>query len=368
MESLIKLYKDLDAINLIIFWGIVIVIVLIIILVIIMISKNKKIKKTIKFQEQKENDIDYEEELPIKQEEPFLENQSVEFPETNVETYDENPVYEQPYDEIFEPIQEELPIKQEEFENLPSLSKEPTSYLEEQKENNKYVSKPIEMPTAPYQRNVLREMSLSQTSPIGINRKEIYEEKKKEMIEDLSTSLNYQYNDEYVEEIHKTVTKELSNIEDISPRKTEIIGNSLNEDIYIKPVNNQQTLTSTVDLPQELLEIQTELKPEPNNNDKYLEEVSKKLSEAEVSEDIERTNYEIQQEEDAIISYTELMEKKDSIKTIDEEDAVISIEELMNRENHKNQEPEIDSKLYNINENEENDRFIKELKQFRNDL
>ena len=58
------------------------------------------------------------------------------------------------------------------------------------------------------------------------------------------------------------------------------------------------------------------------------------------------------------------MEKKDSIQTIDEEDAIISIEELMN---HHNQNKE-DDKLYKLNEEEENDNFIKELKQFRNDL
>ena len=40
----------------------------------------------------------------------------------------------------------------------------------------------------------------------------------------------------------------------------------------------------------------------------------------------------------------------------------------MNRENNKSHEPTTDSRLYNINETEENDEFINELKQFRNDL
>ena len=61
------------------------------------------------------------------------------------------------------------------------------------------------------------------------------------------------------------------------------------------------------------------------------------------------------------------MEKKDSIQTIDEEDAIISIEELMNKANAKEEVKE-EQKLYNISESEENDNFINELKQFRNDL
>ena len=61
------------------------------------------------------------------------------------------------------------------------------------------------------------------------------------------------------------------------------------------------------------------------------------------------------------------MEKKDSIQTIDEEDAVISIEELMNKTN-KQEEIENNARLYNLSEEEANDNFIKELKQFRNDL
>ena len=62
------------------------------------------------------------------------------------------------------------------------------------------------------------------------------------------------------------------------------------------------------------------------------------------------------------------MEKKDSIQTIDEEEAIISIEELMNRTNSTKEEIKEDSKLYNISEEEANDDFIKELKQFRSDL
>ena len=68
----------------------------------------------------------------------------------------------------------------------------------------------------------------------------------------------------------------------------------------------------------------------------------------------------MQQEEDAIISYEELMKKKDSIKIADEEDAIISIEELVKRQQSE--------KIYNLTEEEENENFIRELKDFRNNL
>ena len=98
-----------------------------------------------------------------------------------------------------------------------------------------------------------------------------------------------------------------------------------------------------------------------DNNTDYLKEVSKKLAEAKNIDGIERTEYEIKQEEEAIISYEELMKKKDSIQMIDEEEAVISIDELYERKKQK-------EKLYNITKEEDNDEFISELKHFRSDL
>ena len=79
--------------------------------------------------------------------------------------------------------------------------------------------------------------------------------------------------------------------------------------------------------------------------------MSNKLSTAKYQDGIIRTEYELKQEEEAIISYEELMKKKDSIQIVDEEEAVISIDELMKKKNE-----------------EENDKFLKELKSFRHDL
>ena len=101
----------------------------------------------------------------------------------------------------------------------------------------------------------------------------------------------------------------------------------------------------------------------------YIRNKKSKFETETITDEIERTDYELEQEENAIISYKELMEKKDSIQTIDEEEAIISIEELMNRNNHQKEldQPE-ETKLYNITEEEANDNFLNELKQFRKDL
>ena len=175
-------------------------------------------------------------------------------------------------------------------------------------------------------------------------------------------------------------------------RKTEIKVEPVktNSIIEVKEINDQIGQTKTIDEPQKKQEPEiikeepkknemieeilranlknNQPKPQKNNSKDYLEEVSRKLAEAEIPDEIERTNYELQQEEDAIISYKELMEKKDSIQTIDEEDAVISIEELLERSNQKQAKEEEKTKLYKLSEEEENDNFLNELKQFRNDL
>ena len=330
MELIIDFYNGLDTLNLIIFWGIIIVIILLLVFSIVLINKNKKLKKLV------EDNNKIEEEIPILKEE-------------------------------ITPIEEETTIISEsvqEIEEIEIIEEEPKIELEEVKEiPPKKENKPIEMPTGPYQRNVLREMSLSQTSPIGINRKPV-EEPKKPIINDLEESLNIEIenNEVFLQEyenksnqINEQIKNDLTNIAQEMTRKTEIVS-------HYEP----QTL------PQELLNMENiEKEEEANTSEKYLEDVSKKLSEAEIPNEIERTSYEMQQEEDAIISYKELMEKKDSIQTIDEEDAVISIEELMTRSNQtKEQTPskEEQTKLYNLTDKEENDDFINELKQFRKDL
>lgn len=354
MDLIINFYKELDTLNLIIFWGIIIIIILLLIFSFILINKNKKLKRIVEQSNKIEDDIPIiNEQIEKKQEAEEVKNI---IPKTEV--------------------QEEVEIKQEEQMSLIEIE---DKFIAEdhvldynhniqqtpQQLNNynekKY--KEIEIPNKPYQRNVLREMSLSQTSPIGINSKIHKENKKNEMVKDLEESLNIERANELQEnQIINEVDlsnnhsiEEFDNIKMNSYKQEEQSSTNYLEDNYNTELSS--------DIPK------TTDNNQVNSNENYLEEVSKKLSEAEIIDDIERTDYELQQEEDAIISYAELMEKKDTIQTIDEEDAIISIEELMNRTNMQNQEEiKKEQKLYNLSEQEENENFIKELKQFRNDL
>lgn len=93
-------------------------------------------------------------------------------------------------------------------------------------------------------------------------------------------------------------------------------------------------------------------------NDRYLEDVYSSLEKASVPDKIELTDYEKRQEEDAVISYQELIKKKDTIDYSYEEDVPISYGELLGRSD----------KLYNIREEEQDQEFLSELKKFRRDL
>ena len=383
MELIIDFYKELDTLNLIIFWGIIIVIILLLVFSLILINKNKKLKRIVEKQNK------YEEEIPIKKHElinEIISEKEIEIKqetkETNkISTEENNTTNSIQADKEF--VAEELVSEYQKTDyNSPSES---SIYIE----NKDYVSKVssnIEIPTKPYQRNVLREMSLSQTSPIGINRINVKDNKKIEMAKDLEKSLNEQEKEFEMqikvnkEDINNVIKKENLNIKGYDNPKKEINKEELQQSynnleknknkVQIKDdeiVANENIKNNILENYQDLSYNKTENK-EKKSSEKYLEEVSRKLSEAEVPDEIERTNYEIQQEEDAIISYKELMEKKDTIQTIDEEEAVISIEELMNRENKKSTETYSDTKLYNLGEEEANDSFIKELKQFRKDL
>lgn len=383
MELIIDFYKELDTLNLIIFWGIIIVIILLLVFSLILINKNKKLKRIVEKQNK------YEEEIPIKKHElikEIISEKEIEIKQETIETNkisteENNTTNSIQADKEF--VAEELVSEYQKTDyNSPSES---SIYIE----NKDYVSKVssnIEIPTKPYQRNVLREMSLSQTSPIGINRINVKDNKKIEMAKDLEKSLNEQEKEFEMqikvnkEDINNVIKKENLNIKGYDNPKKEINNEELQQSynnleknknkVQIKDdeiVANENIKNNILENYQDLSYNKTENK-EKKSSEKYLEEVSRKLSEAEVPDEIERTNYEIRQEEDAIISYKELMEKKDTIQTIDEEEAVISIEELMNRENKKNTETYSDTKLYNLGEEEANDSFIKELKQFRKDL
>lgn len=149
--------------------------------------------------------------------------------------------------------------------------------VEENKNMEKKIPTPenIQKPNGLYQKNVLREMNAKMpTSPIHIEK-------------DTSSFSDY--------------------LETISSEDRSVSPLLTMEDIY-----------------------------EPKNNS-YFDEVSKKLEDEEpASSNIELTEYEKKQEEEAIISYDELQKVKD--------------------------------KIYKITDDEEDDEFIDELKSFRLDL
>lgn len=138
----------------------------------------------------------------------------------------------------------------------------------------------------PYKKNVLREMNTRmQTSPIHIEKNDIYED-----------------NDDF--ETENNIT-------------TDVSGIDFGED-NLSPL--------------EMMEDSYEI----NDSMKFAGEIVSRMEEEIKPSNIELTDYEKKQEEEAIISYDELLKVKD--------------------------------KIYNITEDEETDEFIDELKSFRLDL
>lgn len=395
MNYIIDFYKGLDILNLIIFWGIIIVIILLLIFSIAIANKNKKLKRIIASKSQTSDDLD---ELPIAKEpilnldnidDSILINETEQVPITNTDNLSEEEQF----------IAEEHVI---EYSNdFPSFDNDQQNDVTKS-ENQKYeipIKEPVsELPNAPYQKNVLREMSLGQTSPIGIVKPVQKELKNAKELQD--SLLDNEIDSVKVQELKNSSPQKTSTTisnsylsesaqlrnDDLSEENNQSKNNSTNTNQItqtIKNYNQNQIYSSS---PPEKSDYQTIINKEEqsinhlkqlreeksslstksseyltSSQEKYLKEVSDKLSEAKQLEGIDRTEYELKQEEEAIISYEELMRKKDSIQIIDEEDAVISIDELIKRKNRL-------AKLYNLTEEEENEKFINELKKFRDDL
>ena len=312
MNYIIDFYKELDAFNTILFWGVIIVILLLLIFSIIMANKNRKLERII---ESKGINIEDDDELPIKKndEQTHDELQKIEtihkIPAPPISSNEEN--------------NKQMPVNDiQEEQKTPHSQPIETSFIaEEYVMNNDNNTIPVfpkiamdvkEKPaneSGTYQKNLLREMALNQTSPIGITRSE---------------------NNHNVE-INKAIELQ-NNLSDSRSNNQNLNG--------YKKLSEQETREKIA-------------------KERYLKDVSDKLSQKNAEETLTRTAYELKQEEDAIISYHELMEKKDSLKMIDDEEAVISIDELIKRNKEK---------IYNITEETENNRFIDELKNFRSDL
>lgn len=450
MNFIVEFYQSLDALNVIIFWGIIIVILLLIVFVILMINKVKN-----KTNNKPSHDEIYSDEvaLPTNSRDTLImkdDNLLIqEEKQTNFEPFviPESPVTSEKV-EVEKKFQAEEHVMEYDNElfNLSHVKKNNELPPEEPKQEPISEKQPFQMPTKPYERNVLREMSLGQTSPIGIvkqdnsynklvskpkdsvtNYSPINSENQREKltvseepIGKIVVSMPKPTIDEHSlvsnEELLKQKSPELleknipANVITEIPKQEQPAHNLTENNIILESSITEQKVVNTPEPPKKPeiinqveitdskphIEINnhtkiaqpqvartpnnevsiSEIKPQiskkekitqqeainnPPSNAAFLEEVSRKLAEAEVPDEIDRTDYELQQEEDAIISYKELMAKKDTIKTIDEEDAIISIQELTARKNQQ-------EKLYNLTENEENNDFIDELKKFRNDL
>ena len=365
MNIIINFYKELDTLNLIIFWGVIIVITLLLIFAIVISNKNRKLKLLL---EKKEENYSNEKENIEVTNNTIKEN-------TIKEVYNEpiipNDIKPQQNDtpEILPENKEdkELPDEKEFIaeEHVITYHKEPLSQSPTQaigafsQRNEKSFSQQedlIKRPTnAPYQKNVLREMSLNQISPIGITKPISKEETKAKELNDVL--LEKVVLEDYPPKVSEIITTQSSSSPNITApinKTRETSFNSLNS---ASKETNITIPKAEINIPK----YQKEESRETKQNDKYLEEVSNKLSSAKYQDGIIRTEYELKQEEEAIISYEELMKKKDSIQIVDEEEAVISIDELMKK---KDQE----EKLYNLSPEEEHDKFLKELKSFRHDL
>ena len=138
----------------------------------------------------------------------------------------------------------------------------------------------------------------------------------------------------------KNVLREISSKQPVSPihieKKEEYIARENLDNFDFNSVNYDNGLGMTYEDPNISPLEEMEDAYEVNDNMKFASEIVEKMEEETKPSNIELTDYEKKQEEEAIISYDELMKVKD--------------------------------KIYNITYDEETDEFIDELKNFRLDL
>ena len=189
------------------------------------------------------------------------------------EEFEEIPIVEQKEEIVKEDVIEEN-NKIEEVEEIK---------IEEEKEVEKQVVSDKKEENGPYKKNVLREMNARmQTSPISIRK------------DDVIYNNDNSYNDDY-------------DLEEVYLREDSVSPLESMEDSY-----------------------------EVSDNMRFASEIVERMEEEIKPSNIELTDYEKKQEEEAIISYDELLKVKD--------------------------------RIYNLTEDEETDEFIDQLKSFRLDL
>ena len=277
--GLLKIFSEMDTLDIIIVVGIIFIVIFLICLSSSLMKKNKVLREELKNKQNIDNII---------MDEDIINDKKIE----NYEYINIIKEDKQEEDNIVVP-NEKVDILNELNENLYEddiLSKPEeegiNEILKDLPDNDTSI-------TAPYTRNVLKSLAQSgQTSPVNIGKSAVDVPKVK------VTS--------YVKEEPKHEVK-------IEQQKLDFEEKDIKKELPKLEENSSNM-----------------------SNQEFIEEISKRLSEEVEPQTIELTDYEKRQEEEAIISYKELLKVKD--------------------------------RLYKITDDEEIDTFIDELKEFRTNL
>ena len=277
--GILKIFSEMDTLDIIIVVGIIFIVIFLICLSSSLMKKNKVLREELKNKQNIDNII---------MDEDIINDKKIEnYEDINIIKEDK------PEEDNIVVPNEKVDILNELNENLYEddiLSKPEeegiNEILKDLPDNDTSI-------TAPYTRNVLKSLSQSgQTSPVNIGKSAVDVPKVK------VTS--------YVKEEPKHEVK-------IEQQKLDFEEKDIKKELPKLEENSSNM-----------------------SNQEFIEEISKRLSEEVEPQTIELTDYEKRQEEEAIISYKELLKVKD--------------------------------RLYKITDDEEIDTFIDELKEFRTNL
>lgn len=277
--GLLKIFSEMDTLDIIIVVGIIFIVIFLICLSSSLMKKNKVLREELKNKQNIDNIImdeditndkeieNYEDINIIKEDKP--EEDNIVVPNEKVDILNE----------LNENLYEDDILSKPEEEGINEI-------LKDLPDNENSIN-------VPYTRNVLKSLSQSgQTSPVNIGKSAVDVPKVK------VTS--------YVKEEPKHEVK-------IEQQKLDFEEKNIKKELPKLEENSSNM-----------------------SNQEFIEEISKRLSEEVEPQTIELTDYEKRQEEEAIISYKELLKVKD--------------------------------RLYKITDDEEIDTFIDELKEFRTNL
>lgn len=215
---------------------------------------------------------------------------------------------------------------------LVKILKEEQEKVEDNKEINNNILKQqqLEVPVETKEVPLEEPISNKEEEKIPVVKEKIKEEQ--EEVKEEKTKENNLY--------QKNVLREISSKQPVSPihieKQEEYITRENLDNFDFNNINYDNGLGMTYEDPNISPLEEMEDAYEVNDNMKFASEIVDKMEEETKPSNIELTDYEKKQEEEAIISYDELMKVKD--------------------------------KIYNITDDEETDEFIDELKNFRLDL